>query len=129
MICADTSVWIEALRGESGPAGVHFAELVEAGEVVVPTPVRIEVHAGAPRRQFAELVRGFRGMQGLVPGPATWEKVEAWVGEAVAAGQRFGLADLLIGAIAAEHGAQVWSLDGDFERMQNLGFVELYAAP
>lgn len=129
MICADTSVWVEVLREEMGPTALHFAELVEADEVVVPAPVRIEILAGAPKREFAELVDGFSGMHGLVPGEATWEKVEAWVGEAVAAGERFGLADLLIGAIAAEHGAKVWTLDADFERMQKLGFVELYAAP
>jgi predicted nucleic acid-binding protein len=129
MICADTSVWVRALREEMGPTALHFAELVEADEVVVPTPVRIEILAGASRLEFEELVDGFSGMQGLVPGQATWDKVEAWVGEAVAAGERFGLADLLIGAIAAEHGAKVWTLDADFERMQKLGFVELYAAP
>ncbi|OGT92393.1 MAG: hypothetical protein A2083_10245 [Gemmatimonadetes bacterium GWC2_71_9] len=129
MICADTSVWVEALREEMGPTALHFAELVEADEVVVPAPVRIEILAGAPKRELEELVDGFSGMQGLVPGQATWEKVEAWVGEAVAAGERFGVVDLLIAAVAAEHGAKVWTLDADFERMQKLGFVELYAAP
>jgi len=129
MICADTSVWVEALREEMGPTALHFAELVEADEVVVPAPVRIEILAGAPNRELEELVDGFSGMQGLVPGQATWEKVEAWVGEAVAAGERFGVVDLLIAAVAAEHGAKVWTLDADFERMQKLGFVELYAAP
>ena len=128
MICADTSVWVEALREEMGPTALHFAELVEADEVVVPAPVRIEILAGAPKRELEELVDGFSGMQGLVPGQATWEKVEAWVGEAVAAGERFGVVDLLIAAVAAEHGAKVWTLDADFERMQKLGFVELYAA-
>jgi predicted nucleic acid-binding protein len=129
MICADTSVWVKVLREEMGPTALHFAELVEADEVVVPAPVRIEILAGAPQHEFAELVDGFSGMKGLVPGQATWEKLEVWVGEAVAAGERFGLADLLIGAIAAEQGAKVWSLDADFARMQKLGFVELYAAP
>ena len=129
MICADTSVWVEALREEMGPTALHFAELVEADEVVVPAPVRIEILAGAPKRELEELVDGFSGMQGLVPGQAPWEKVEAWVGEAVAAGERFGVVDLLIAAVAAEHGAKVWTLDADFERMQKLGFVELYAAP
>ena len=101
MISADTSVWVEALREEMGPTALHFAELVEADEVVVPAPVRIEILAGAPKRELEELVDGFSGMQGLVPGQATWEKVEAWVGEAVAAGERFGVVDLLIAAVAA----------------------------
>ena len=129
MFCADTSVWIQALLDRASPFARHFAEVVEADEIAVPAPVRIELLAGAPRRDFAALVDGFTGMAGLVPGHATWDLVEGWVGKAVAAGQRFGLGDLLIGAIAAEQGAPVWSLDADFQRMQKLGFVELYAAP
>jgi predicted nucleic acid-binding protein len=33
---------------------------------------------------------------------------------------------MLIGAIAAEAGALVWSLDNDFIRMERAGLVELY---
>ncbi len=46
-----------------------------------------------------------------------------WTEEARNESQRFGFGDLLIGAIAAEVGAEVWSLDEDFFRMQRLGFL------
>jgi predicted nucleic acid-binding protein len=128
VICADTSVWIAALRDRTTASALHLAELVEADAVVVPAPVRIEVLAGAPKRELAALADGFLGLVGVVPDQATWEKVEGWVAEAVAAGQRFGVVDLLIAAIAAEREASLWSLDADFARMQKLGFVELYAA-
>jgi predicted nucleic acid-binding protein len=42
-----------------------------------------------------------------------------------ASGQRFGVGDLLIGALARETGSLVWSLDSDLERMSGLGFVDL----
>lgn len=129
MICADTSVWIEALRDAKGPIARHLAELVGEDSVVVPAPVRLELLAGAGRRESAELQDGFGGMVSAVPGDVSWAKVESWVHKAVAEGERFGVVDLLIAAVAAEHGAKVWSLDADFERMQKLGFVELYAAP
>jgi len=129
VICADTSVWIAALRDHTTPTAVHLAELVEADEVVVPVPVRIEVLAGAPKRELAAVADGFLGLVSAVPGLATWEKVEEWVAESVAAGQRFGVVDLLIAAIAAERDASLWSLDGAFARMQKLGFVELHAGP
>ena len=48
------------------------------------------------------------------------------------AGERFAFVDMLIGVLAADSGALVWSLDSDFERMERLGLVSRYdpsAAP
>jgi predicted nucleic acid-binding protein len=51
---------------------------------------------------------------------------DRWAVEGAERGQSFGVGDLLIGAIARESGALVWSLDRDFERMTRLKFVDLY---
>ena len=48
------------------------------------------------------------------------------VERAAASGQRFGFGDLLIGALAAETGSLLWSLDTDFTRMEALHLVRCY---
>ena len=107
----------------------HLADLLEADMVAVPVPVRLEVLAGAPKDAVAPLALRFRGISSLIPERDTWRTVEDWVGAAVAAGQRFGVLDLLIAAIARGHQAPLWTLDADFTRMARLGFVELYTTP
>jgi predicted nucleic acid-binding protein len=129
VICADSSVWIHALREGTGAVALHLAELLEGDALALPVPVKLEILSGTPRRAQADVIDGFTGMATLTPSPVTWDTMESWIGTAVAAGQRFAVLDLLIAAIAREHQAQLWTLDADFGRMAKLGFVELYAAP
>ena len=62
-----------------------------------------------------------------VPTEDTWRLVERWIDDAADAGQRFAVVDLLIAALAHELTGLIWSLDGDFERMARLGFVQQYS--
>jgi len=61
------------------------------------------------------------------PTDETWAIIDDWIEQAGTAGERFGVGDLLIAALAHEVGGLLWSLDRDFERMQRLGLVGLYA--
>ena len=129
MICVDTTVWVAAFSDSAGPEARHLARLMRSKAMVMPSPVRVELLAGASGESLGPLRARFSALPQAVPDQAAWDRIEEWLATAVAAGQRFSLADLLIAATAAEHGASVWSLDADFERMRRLGFVELYAAP
>jgi predicted nucleic acid-binding protein len=60
------------------------------------------------------------------PTDQTWRRAESWIDMAGDSRKRFGFADLLIGAIAAENDAPLWSLDADFERMARLKFLNLF---
>ena len=50
-----------------------------------------------------------------------------WIARAADAGATFTITDLLIASLAAEIGGLFWSLDKEFERMEELKFVALYA--
>ena len=69
----------------------------------------------------------FGALPQLVATEETWQPLPDWIGRAADAGHRFTISDLLIASLAAEIGGLVWSLDKDFERMEQLGLVSLYA--
>ena len=127
MILVDTSVWIRALRSTTSDEARHLAAALDADEVALAAPVRIELLSGASARDRPRLRRVLSALPYWIPGRPTWELVDSWIEPVAAAGERFGLGDLLIGAIAAEHDAMLWSLDRDFERMAGLRLIRLRA--
>lgn len=126
MIVVDTSVWVAALREATSPEAEVLATLLDADEVALPVPVRIELLSGAARTERARLRRVLSALPVLYPTDESWALMDAWIDRAGKAGERFGVGDLLIGALAAETGSRIWSLDADFVRMDGLRLVELY---
>ena len=128
MILVDTSVWIEAFRRANSPEADHLRILLDAGEVAMTPPIRIELLSGSSAADLPRLRRTLSALPLFVPGVETWERMEGWIERAVSAERRFGAADLLIAAVAAENDLSVWSLDGDFAAMARLGFVRAHEA-
>jgi predicted nucleic acid-binding protein len=126
VIVVDTSVWVSALRSGDGTEGRVLTALVDADAVLLPAPVRAELLSGARKADRPALRRALTALPIAYPTDDTWALIDQWTGKAVERGERFGMGDLLIGAMARENGALVWSLDGDFDRMAKLEFIDLY---
>ena len=126
MILVDTSVWVQAFRRERSREAEHLKALLDASEVAMTPPVRIELLGGSSTADLPRLRRTLSALPLFIPGAETWDRVDGWIERAVRAGRRFGVADLLIAGVAAENGLPIWSLDGDFAAMATLGFVRVH---
>jgi predicted nucleic acid-binding protein len=125
MVAVDTSVWIAAFRDAESTEAERLRDLLDDGQVALPAPVRLEILTGASRRNRVSIRRSLSALPILFPSQTTWTTLDQWIEVAADAGVRFGFADLLIAAIAAEHHATIWSLDHDFARMAKLRLVEI----
>lgn len=128
MIVVDTSVWIDAHRHPSRSRAAALRTLLDADEVALALPVRLELVAGVSRRDRPALLRGLSALPLLRPEDETWNQVERWIPAAADKGHWFGASDWLIAALAHEIGGLVWSLDEDFARLERLKMVRRYAA-
>jgi predicted nucleic acid-binding protein len=126
VIVADTSVWVAAARAPESDDARVLGKLIDADELALPLPVRLELAAGISPPDRKRFTRALTALPVIHPTEETWTRLEGWIAPAADAGHRFGVTDLLIASLAADVDALVWSLDADFQRLADLRFVRLY---
>jgi len=126
VIVVDSSVWIDFFRASNPVLGHQLQSLLDADEVALAVPVRIEILSGASTRNLPSLKRVLSALPLFYPTDESWARIDTWVEIGLRSGERFGFGDLLIAAIAVDHQASVWSLDDDFHRMARLGWIDLH---
>jgi predicted nucleic acid-binding protein len=128
VIVVDTSVWVEAMRKPAGEVASTLRGLLDADEVALALPVRLELSAGIAKADRRAFRRTFSALPILIPTEETWAPLDEWIARAADAGERFAVTDLLIARLADDIGALVWSLDKDFRRMERLDLVQTFRA-
>lgn len=107
MVIADTSVWVEYFRGGDPPVREVLRSLIRTQQAALVGVVLAELLQGCRKPKEAETI-------------PTWKRT----GELSATLRRKGitlpLSDLLIAALALEHGCHVYTLDPHFEQIQGL---------
>jgi predicted nucleic acid-binding protein len=126
LIFVDTSIWIAAFRDPASREARQLSRLLDSDEVALSIPVFLEVLAGASKQDRRKVREALTALPLFYPTDQTWRRVESWIDVASGSGERFGFADLLIGAIAAENDAYLWSLDADFERLARLKLITMF---
>jgi hypothetical protein len=126
VILADTSIWIDFFRGKNKPLGARVQELLDLDELILAAPVRLEILSGCSPTNFSKIRRLLSALPVFYPHESTWLRLDEWIADAISAGQRFGVGDLVIASIAVDQKSLLWSLDTDFVRMKKLGWLQLY---
>lgn len=116
MILADTSAWVEYLRGTGSAAHTRMRGALTDAEVAVCDPVRMEVLAGARRAQHRQdLRRLLARAAALETLPSDYDAAASIYRTCRRHGETpRSLIDCLIAAIAVRAGATVLHADRDF---------------
>jgi predicted nucleic acid-binding protein len=126
LIVVDSSVWISALRVPHSDDARVLRGLLDADEVALAVPVRSELLMGVRAATRTQLADRLKALPLLYPTDESWLTLDFWTERASRSGYTFSLGDLIVGILAAEAGALVWSHDQDFARMAKLKLVSLY---
>ncbi len=126
-VVIDTSVWIAYFKGSSASIRSRFDDLLDTGNILLVSPVKMELLSGVKQQEIFRLERIFQAVDPFIPDSATWEYVEECIKKSSRKGIRFGIMDLLIAASAHQNTCLLWSLDKDFLKMEKLELVHLYS--
>ena len=121
MVIADTTVWIEFLKGGDAVCREALRTLIRGEQVALVGIVLAELLQGCrSAKESGEVLHNLAGLSFLETRFSTWRKS----GELSAALRRKGitlpLSDVLIAALALEHDCQIFTLDPHFEQIPGL---------
>ncbi len=126
IVLADSSIWIDYLRGRD-PIASQLATLLDEGSVVLCGPVLAELLAGTPADMRSELRLALGALPALeIDGPM-WHEAGERAFDLRRRGGTVPLLDIVIALAAVRAEADLWTRDRDFERVREvLGTLRLH---
>ena len=116
-VLIDSSVWVETLAVRNSSAARHVLALIDGSVAATTGTVRAEILpfvAKSQERQVNDLFDAIPRYE-IDPSARSWDLVTTYRYRLRRAGlDALGMADLMITAVALEHGLQVWSFDKHF---------------
>ena len=128
LILADSSAWVEFLRGTGSPIDHRVESMVRARTLVVTEPVLIELLAGARDREEWRDVRRMTSAFDFasVENPGDWIDAAALYRQMRGAGRTIrNIVDCLIAVVAMRIDAAVLHKDADFDAIAEVAPLKL----
>lgn len=129
MVIADTSVWIPFFARPDAPEKRTLDRLIDTREVALVGVVLAEVLQGtrtaAERHQLAQALLALPYLEVT---QATWMRAGDLSTTLLRRGVSLPLSDLVVAALALEHGCRVFTLDRHFRRVPGLSLYTLDSA-
>ena len=124
MIIADTSVWIEFLKGNN-PFFLDLQKLLENRQVIALEPVFGELLQGAKNKRERQIILDYWKNSPRIDEQGLWIDAGLYAGEKKLFSKGIGLIDAYIIVASLKTGSQVWTLDENL--VKALGPQLIYA--
>ena len=117
----DTSLWIDFTRAKSPQALKRFiAPFILNPDAHLAEPVAFEILRHATPEETRRLTQQFQTFPRLITPANLWTKAVELGRDCRNGGAQIGSLDLLIASVALHHGAEVVTLDADFQKIAKL---------
>ena len=125
MVIADTSAWIAFQTKPDSEFGRQFDALLAGDEIVMVGPVLAELLQGARSdSDFSFFAERLGALAFLEADQATWIKAGELNYQLRARGRIIPMADLIVTALAIQHGIPVYTSAKDYQEVPGLQIYE-----
>ncbi len=126
MILVDTSVWIEYFHLKNQKLYLDLTQRLEEDLLCISVVTRIELLTGISKKHKAKFSNALNVLTTFYPDVKDWMTIELWIEQGREDGFQFQISDLMIASAAQKNNCEIYTLDGDFKRMEKYGWVRLF---